>query len=135
MALRGFQERKMLRKVVFSAPTALILWGIIVWMLWSVVSLWGAKTKLIHRNNEVGEEIENAEESRKEIEGKIESIKSEYGIDLEARGKFNLTKPGEKVVIFADEQKNSQARGANKNLLGSIWGSILDLLNFKNNEK
>lgn len=135
MALRGFQERKMFRKVVFSAPVAVILWAAITWMLWNTFSLWGAKIKINQRNGEIEKEITKAEESRIVIERKSESLKSEYGIDLEARSKFNLTKPGEKVVIFADEQNKDLIYDKNKSLFGSIRNWLADFLNFSQHEK
>ena|SRR3989344_1782075 len=135
MALRGFQERKILRRVVFSVPVVLALWGIVIWVAWNTIALWEVKMKISQRNNGVAKELTNAKESREAIEQKTESLKSEYGIDLEARSKFNLTKPGEKVVVFADEQNKKNIDDKNKNLLGSIWSSLTDLLNFKNDEE
>src|SRR3989344_6904366 len=108
MTLRGFQERKMLRKVIFSAPMVFVVWGIILWMLWNTIVLWDTKIKINNRNEDIETEIENSEESRKIVEQKMESLRSEYGIDLEARSKFNLTKSGEKVVVFADESNKDE---------------------------
>lgn len=134
MALQGFQERKMLRKVIFSVPVVLILWGVIFWMLWSAIVLWNAKNKVSKNNDEIKKEIANVEESRKTIEQKTESLKSEYGIDMEARSKFNLTKPGEKIVVFADEQNNGVVENKNKGLFSSIKNLLIDLFSFEKNE-
>lgn len=132
MALRGFQERKMLRKAIFSVPAAIVLWAIIFWTLWHTVALWRAKIKISEKNAEMTQDIKNTKESRENLEQKIESLRSEYGIDLEARSKFNLTKPGEKVVIFGEDKKSTAKEGESENFFGSVinWATSL----FKNNE-
>ena len=125
----------MLRKVVFSVPVALILWGMVLWMLWSSVVLWGAKLKMDSKNDEITLEAENAEESRKAIEFKIESLRSEYGVDLEARRKFNLTKSGEKIVVFADESKKNKLVAGNKSFFASVASWLSDFFNFSNYDR
>ena len=135
MTLRGFQERKMLRKVIFSAPMVFVVWGIILWMLWNTIVLWDTKIKINNRNEDIETEIENSEESRKIVEQKMESLRSEYGIDLEARSKFNLTKSGEKVVVFADESNKNESLPKTKNPFTSFASLLADFFNFLKNEE
>lgn len=133
MALRGFQEKKMARKVLFSVPVAIFLWVVVLWVAWKSVSLWSAKSELDRSLESLKAEIETAEESTKNIEKKMESLRSEYGIDLEARGKFNLTKPGEKVVIFAEEKENNKSSADNKNFFASIADWLTNIFSFQKN--
>ncbi len=75
------------------------------------------------------EKILKTKETKSAIENRLRSLESSHGLDLEARGRFNLKKQGEEVVIFLDEENTNQKNTSVFNTLK--FASILKWLEKK----
>ncbi|MEK7150719.1 MAG: septum formation initiator family protein [Patescibacteria group bacterium] len=58
------------------------------------------------------EEIQNRERQITELKSKITALESGEGLELEARGRLNLQKPDEKVLIVVDGSDEKQKQEA-----------------------
>lgn len=117
MALRDFQEKRKLHKLIYSWPVLFTLAALIIWGLTGIVSLWRSHLDLKSRLADANERIGKIRETRSSIEKRLESLNSSSGLEQEARGRFNLKKQGEEVVIFLDDNEP----GSNKE---SIFNSF-----------
>lgn len=103
MLIREFQEKKTVRKIIFSTPVLVLLAILSLWMAYGTVSALITLKNLSQKNKELSAKIEDVKEQRAELEEKTLLLNTEYGIDLEARKEFNLKKPEEEVILFVDE--------------------------------
>lgn len=121
MGISSFQEKKKIRKIFFSTPIIVIFLILICWMLfraWGVASVW---VEISKKNEKLIQKIEEIKNTRISLEDRIKSLESEYGIDLEARARFNLRKPGEEVAIFLEEETKNGKEEKN-NFICAIGG-------------
>lgn len=103
MLIREFQEKKTVRKIIFSTPVLVLLAILSLWMVYGTVSALITLKNLSQKNKELSAKIEDVKKQKAELEEKTLLLNTEYGIDLEARKEFNLKKPGEEVILFVDE--------------------------------
>lgn len=123
MVMYDFQERKLANRILYSWPV-LFLAGALV-----AVSLFGVFRnieKYVKMKREVAlaeEKLSEYEASRKRFEERLSALNTEEGLEKEARARFNLKKPGEKVIIFLDSdlpKKSSSLRSQ----IASAWESV-----------
>ncbi|MEK7560101.1 MAG: septum formation initiator family protein [Patescibacteria group bacterium] len=103
MALREFQEKKNVRRLIFSLPVAILVVILSLWAAYGTVSAVFTWRELSKKNRELESKIDDIKKSKEALEEKIKLIETEYGVDLEARENFNLKKPGEQIILFVEE--------------------------------
>jgi len=103
MVLREFQEKKIARRLIFSAPVLVVVLALSFWMIYGVVSAFVTLRELSGKNQKLSQDLEEIKKSRKVVEEKVNIMDTEYDIDFEARKNFNLKKPGEEVILFVEE--------------------------------
>ena len=132
MALRDFQEKKKLLRAIYSWPTLIILTALIIWGLYGILPLWESKLELKKNLTEANDKFSKMRETRNLVEKRLESLKTSSGLDSEARGRFNLKKKGEEVVIFLDDGETNQNKAGifNNFKFASIFKWIRGKLSF-----
>ena len=103
MVLREFQEKKIARRLIFSAPVLVVVLALSFWMIYGVVSAFVTLRELSGKNQKLSQDLEEIKKWRKVVEEKVNIMDTEYDIDFEARKNFNLKKPGEEVILFVEE--------------------------------
>lgn len=103
MSLREFQEKKMVRKFIFSMPVFVIVAVFSLWMVYGIVSAIITLREFSQKNKEIEKKLSEVQKSKNALEKKASLLETDYGIDLEAREKFNLKKPGEEIILFVEE--------------------------------
>lgn len=103
MALRDFQENKETERVIYSWPAILIVALLCLAVIGGISRVLRTKLALNGEIKDLEKKIAEAGASQKNYERKLADLESPAGLDREARGRFNLKKPGEEVVIFVDE--------------------------------
>ncbi|MEK7630647.1 MAG: hypothetical protein AAB417_01275 [Patescibacteria group bacterium] len=74
----------------------------------------------------VDDAIGKREQEIRELETRITKLKSGEGLEMEARGRLNLQKPDEAVVIIVEDEKKKEVTSDNadrpwwKNVLGWV---------------
>lgn len=108
-----FQERKKIRKILYSKVTLLVLFVILVAMgrgAWSIHQ----KTQIALSEREIAERsLSDLETRTAELKESLVRLKSEWGIEEEVRQKYTVARPGEEVVVVVDDSvkkgENSEA--------------------------
>lgn len=124
-----FQERKKLRKILYSKVSLAILFGVLfmagrgVWRIQEKVSVARAERDLAERS------FADMQLRTEELEASLARLKSERGIEEEIRQKFTVALPGEEVVVVVDESAKKGKNGEaiqNQNL----WLRIVSFFGF-----
>lgn len=63
-------------------------------------------------NADIEAQIKQKEEEIQDLESKLQRLKSGEGVELEARGRLNLQKPDERVLIITEEKDTMDQQGA-----------------------
>lgn len=111
-----------------------LFFGLILFLLlgFLVVSNWNINKKRVEFNSRLeilSKKIQNLEEINRDLKGKISVISEESYLEKVAREKFNLRKPGERVVVIKKEKATSSEAERNsfipQNWLDWIKSKIL----------
>lgn len=123
--MREFQEKRRLKKIVYSRWSFLALFAVFVFLAYSVVRVYMAKHSAETRAEEIKKKLTGTETRIKELENEIARLESSSGLEEELRKQFNMAKPGEKSVLIVDKiGETDKISGEEKN--GSFFRKILD---------
>ncbi|MDP2668957.1 MAG: septum formation initiator family protein [bacterium] len=135
MYTRDFQERKKFEHFFYSWWTILAAAGLLIVILSGVMGIWRKERALKAEIADLDVKTAETKAAREKTGQKLEALNTQEGVEKEARGKFNLKKEGEEMVVFLDE-KNAvkEKRGFWANTEAStarIWQNLKKWLNFK----
>ena len=130
MGLSDFQEQRKWRKIFFSYPVAVLLMPLVIWSLWQVYTAFWASKALNDEVSVLERQIQAVHSARIVLEQKSQELRSPEGIDKEARGRFNLKKPGEEVVIFVDEAYHPKDASPSLSWSASLKKFVISLMPF-----
>ena len=102
--MHDFQNRKKIRKILYSPVTLLALFVVLSIL---VSGVWGVyqKSKVSHENLErEKKEIGRLTERERTLTSFINFLKTEQGVENEIRTKFRAIKEGEKVVVIVENK-------------------------------
>jgi len=102
--MREFQERRLLRKVVFSRLTCVFLAIVLIFFGYSAAKIYLRLRRAASANKLIEKQIAGFKIKKAELEANISRLESESGIEEEIRNKFPVQKPGEKAVIIIEEE-------------------------------
>lgn len=121
MALSDFQESKEIERIIFSWPVIFVCVLLLLAALWGVFKALEKGLALRQEVANLEKKIAEAESAKNTFQAKLENLRTEAGLDREARGRFNLKKPGEGVVIFVENQSQAKLGGFAADWLASLW--------------
>jgi cell division protein FtsB len=121
----NYQQKKQIRKVIYSKITLLILFIFIIILSKACYGIY-QKQKISEQNLEIVEEEYYSLNSRKDVlESEIDKLNTEEGIEREIRSKFNVSKPGEIMINIVDDNKNISNDDSNQKK--SFWDNIINI--------
>lgn len=117
-----------MEKIVFSWPMIAIAAALCLAALWGIFKVAWSGFVLRKEIAELQKRIDNTNAATAASEEKLKALRTEEGLEREARGKLNLKKPGEEVVVFVGEAlpRNTVGEGG----LASVWNMLKKWLNF-----
>ncbi|MDP3935315.1 MAG: septum formation initiator family protein, partial [Candidatus Giovannonibacteria bacterium] len=124
MAFNDFQENREIERAVFSWPVIFIAGLLVIAALWGIFRALEKELALRGEIKTLEKKIADANSAKADFLAKTEDLRSEAGLDREARGKFNLKKPGEEVVIFLDNASQAKPSGLAGDWLASLWSAV-----------
>ena len=119
--MRDFQEQSRARAFFASRPVLMVLLLLLLGM--GIISFraleagWSAQTE----RAAVKDRLRDLEAKKNTLTSELEDLRSEEGIEREAREKLNFRKPGEEVVIIKDA---SSASVENNTANASFWERV-----------
>lgn len=124
-----FQERKKLRKIIYSKVTLLVLFIILVAI---GRGAWGVHQKALIAQTEREIALRSLAEIQSrtaELETSLVQLKSKQGIESAVRQKYSVGKPGEEVVVVVDDNPKKGKNGEAGNGK-SLWQRFVSVFGF-----
>jgi len=119
-----FQERKKVRKIMYSKVSLLILFVILVIVgkgAWDVYK----KAEIARSERNIAlRYITQLETRNAEVQASLEHFKNNGGIEEEVRQKYTVARPGEEIVVVVDDDVK---KGKNSEVVDkkSLWQHIV----------
>lgn len=121
-----FQEKRKVRKFLYSKITLVILAIIIILLLVSVFNVY--KKQKVTRDNlaKTRSVLVGLEARERMLSSEIERLGTVNGIEKEIREKYDMVKPGEEVIVIIDS--NSENSTSITPVSTSLWQKIKNWL-------
>jgi len=103
--MREFQEKRKLRKIIFSKITLILLLFVLLFLVFSTIKVYLKSREALYKNKKIKEELTQLNQRKSEKEKEIGRLETESGIEEEIREKFDVLKPGEKVVVIVEKKQ------------------------------
>jgi cell division protein FtsB len=119
--MHELQKKRKLKKIIYSRGSAVLL------IIISVILFrgsWEVHQKEAQSRNDlenVRRELEVTEAKESFLTASLGSLDTTRGQEEEIRDRFNVTKPGEKVVFVVDSTENSEAENQTE---GGLWTKV-----------
>ncbi|MDO8664008.1 MAG: septum formation initiator family protein, partial [Candidatus Liptonbacteria bacterium] len=110
MYTRDFQERKKFEHFFYSWWTVLATAGLLIVVLSGITGLWRKERALKAEIADLDAKTTEIRAAREKNAQKLQALNTEEGVEEEARGKFNLKKEGEELVVFLDEKNAAKEK-------------------------
>ena len=124
VSIMEFQEKRKVKRILYSKVTLVILAIVIVVL---VNSVWGVyKKRALSKENleKTQASLEILQAREKLLSAEIERLKSATGVEEEIREKFGLVKPGEEVIIIVDNDSQVSTSTSTRNR--SFWQKMIE---------
>ncbi len=103
--MREYQEKKRIRKILYSRKTLVLIFIIMIFFVYSTVKVFIRSRDAVAKNDEVKKELNDLLKKKNDLEKEIARLRSEAGAEEEIRKKFNVGKPGEKILVIIDKKQ------------------------------
>lgn len=104
--MREFQEKRKFKKIIYSVWLQAILGIIFLALVFPTVKVYKKSRISVQKSAEIKEEIAKLEKRNVELAAEAARLESESGKEGEIRKRFDVAKPGEKILVIID--KNSE---------------------------
>ena len=104
--MREFQEKRKFKKIIYSGWLQIVLGIILLALIFPTVKVYKKSRISAQKSAEIKEEIAKLEKRNAELAAEAARLESESGREGEIRKRFDVAKPGEKILVIID--KNSE---------------------------
>lgn len=122
-----FQQKKKIRKVIYSRITILVLFIVIIFLFKAVYDIFEKERISANDVAAVERDYKSLESRQNMLKSEIDKLNTKEGIEEEIRGKFSVAKPGETVVVIVDSTSSTSTSAVNSSR--SLWQRFVDLFN------
>lgn len=125
--MREFQEKRKIRKALFSRVVLAALFAILIFLSISTAGVYLKSRIAARKNEEMKQKAEELKKRKTDLEKEIARLQSGFGREQELREKFNLRKPGEKTLVIVDKTDKNAGINSKKKSGGffqKIWQAI-----------
>lgn len=102
--MKEFQERRFLRKIIFSGFTFVFLLVVLAFVFYSTAKIYFRNREAGYVNEMISKEVEGVGVKKRDLSATISRLESPEGEEEEIRKRFPVQKPGEKSVIIIEEE-------------------------------
>jgi len=127
--MKEFEQRQLFRKIFFSRFVFILFLCAVVFVCVSVFDIYQKSKRAVLKSEIVENELYDLQNRKETLEANINRLETNIGIETELRKKFQIKKPGEKFIVFVDEEKEEELE-ANKIQKESFFKKIWELLKF-----
>lgn len=120
-----FQQKRQIKSVMYSKVSFVVLFILVIFLSKATYNIY-QKSKLSSENNlVVRREYESLKTRKDMLESEIDRLKTDNGVEEEIRGKFNVAKPGETVVVVINGTGSSMSNTDSSNK--GFWSSVFNI--------
>ena len=101
--MREFQEKRKFKKIVYSVWLQAILGIIFLALIFLTVKVYKKSRISADKSEEIKEEMAKLEKRNAELAAEAARLESESGREEEIRKRFDVAKPGEKILVIVDK--------------------------------
>jgi cell division protein FtsB len=121
--MREFQQRRRLRKIIYSKIVFLLFFAVLVFLMFSTFQIYKKSQEAVFKNNEVKKELKELKSRKEHLDNEAARLRSTSGIEEEIREKFPVALPGEEVLIILDKGNNTEEEPEQEKK-ASFWQKI-----------
>lgn len=124
--MREYQEKKKIKKRIYSNWAFALLAALFVFLVYSTVKIY-LKGRAVGENAaRVRDNLSSLEQEKEELEREIARLQNADGAEEELRKKFNIGKRDEKLVVILDKKEENVkiSGGEDVGFFGKIWRSV-----------
>jgi cell division protein FtsB len=123
--MREFQDRKKMRKIFYSRKMVVLLFVISGLLVFSTTKVYFKSREAVSKSQETKKELDELNNRNAKLEEDVSRLQKESGVEQEIREKFNVQKPGERVLIIV-EKNGENGKIDNDNNTGGFFRGIID---------
>jgi len=101
--MREFQEKRKFKKIVYSVWLQIFLGIVLLALIFSTVKVYKKSRLSADKSKEIKEELASLEKRNAELAAEAARLESESGREGEIRKRFDVAKPGEKIIVIVDK--------------------------------
>jgi len=119
-----FQQKKNIRKVMYSRITIFIFFIIVIFLVREVYDIYKKERMSAKSVASVEENYNDLKNRQNMLKSEIERLNTDKGIEEEIRSKFSVAKPGETVVVVIDSSSSTStdSESVEKGFWNKIFG-------------
>jgi cell division protein FtsB len=125
--MREFQEKRKIRKFLYSKKMVILLLLITALLFFSTIKVYLKSKNALSKNEEAKKELTELEKGKAGLEKDVNRFQSESGMEEEIRKNLNVQKPGEKILVIVDKNaENGKIEAGNElnDFFSKIWGWV-----------
>ena len=103
----NFQQKKNIRKVIYSRITIFVFIIIVIFLVRAVYDIYQKERMSAKSVSSVEENYNSLKARQSMLKSEIERLSTDKGVEEEIRSKFSVAKPGETVVVIIDSGSTS----------------------------
>lgn len=122
--MKEFQEKRKYKKIIYSGWLQIFLGIILLAVIFSTVKIYKKSRISAARHEEIKKEMAELEKRNAELEANVAKLESESGQEREIRKRFDVAKPGEKILVIVDKSSEDVKINGEENKIGffsRIW--------------
>ena len=128
--MREFQEKRKFKKLIYSGWLQIFLGIVLLALIFPTVKVYKKSRISAGKAEEIKEEMAKLEKRNAELAAEAARLESESGREGEIRKRFDVAKPGEKIIVIVDKiGEDVKINGADVKIgfFSKIWRWIKNL--------
>jgi len=128
--MREFQDKRKFKKIIYSRSFQAVFGLLLVFLIFSTIKAYKKSERSANKAEETRKEISVLEKRNAELMADVASLESDSGKESEIRKRFDVAKPGEKILIIVDKN-NEEVKMNNADIkigfFSKIWRGLKNL--------
>jgi cell division protein FtsB len=121
-----FQEKRRIKRMLYSKPVLLVLVILIGFLLNAVWNVYQKRQIAKDNYAKIADNLDKLQSREKILSAEIERLKLNEGMEEEIRERYGLVKPGEEVLVIVSDNKAQVSTSTSANT--SLWQKIKNWL-------
>lgn len=105
--MNKFKRKRQIQKIVFSYGTIAILVLVAGFLSMSVYERYEVEREMSVRREQAEDELRALKQRAALLESQVDYLEHDRGIEAEIRGRFDVAKEGEQVVIILEDERSN----------------------------